>query len=134
MAARKPGWRELRPGGVIREPGCSVRYRTGGWRTMRPVRDVSRCTNCLICWISCPDVAVEVRDGKVVGINLEACKGCGTCAAECPVRVERHAVTGRPGRVIQMIEEREAQERAQELAKQEAQAPEKAPQEQPARS
>ena len=122
MPARKPGWREIKPGGVTREPGCSARYYTGGWRTLRPVRDISRCTNCLACWVSCPDAAIEVRNGRVVGINYAACKGCGICAVECPVRVEEHAVTGRPGKVIQMIEERQARER-EERAAQEEKAP-----------
>ena len=27
---------------------------------------------------------IEVEDGKVKGVNLFYCKGCGLCAAECP--------------------------------------------------
>jgi pyruvate ferredoxin oxidoreductase delta subunit len=27
-----------------------------------------------------------LKDGKMVGIDLEHCKGCGICAAECPVK------------------------------------------------
>jgi len=82
------GWRDLPIGGLILEPGAAKRYRTGGWRTARPVRDAEKCTHCLICWMSCPDSAIKVEDGKVVGIDLEHCKGCGLCAVECPPRAQ----------------------------------------------
>jgi len=84
LAGRKPGWRELPRGGLIVEPGSAQRYETGDWRTLRPVRDPEKCTQCMRCWIYCPDSAVIVEDGKVVGIDLDHCKGCGICARECP--------------------------------------------------
>ena len=46
----------------------------------------------------CPDSAILVEDAKVVGIDLEHCKGCGICAAECPPKVK----------AIKMVLEREA--------------------------
>jgi pyruvate ferredoxin oxidoreductase delta subunit len=67
---------------------------------MRPVLDREKCTDCLICWIYCPDTAVIVEDGKVVGFNLFHCKGCGICARECPPKVQ----------AIKMIPEVEAEE------------------------
>lgn len=82
----KKGWREIPHGGVITEPGNAESYHTGGWRTFRPVRNESKCTSCLICWIFCPDSSIKVRDGKVIGFDLEHCKGCGICANECPVK------------------------------------------------
>jgi len=30
-------------------------------------------------------VTIKVKDGKIVGIDLNHCKGCGICAHECPV-------------------------------------------------
>jgi len=62
-----------------------VEYKTGDWRTFRPVVDPGKCTHCLICWIFCPDGAIR-RGEKVVEINFDFCKGCGICAAECPVK------------------------------------------------
>ena len=59
-------WREASPGGVVRDAGNSVLYVTGTWRSMRPVRDLEQCTQCLICWIVCPDAAITIEDGKVV--------------------------------------------------------------------
>ena len=53
-------WTEVNPGGVVLEPGNSVTYITGTWRTMRPVRDTEQCTQCLICWIICPDAAIAI--------------------------------------------------------------------------
>jgi len=38
----------------------------------------------MICWVFCPDGAIQIEDGKVVGIDLAHCKGCGICAEECP--------------------------------------------------
>ena len=78
-------WRDLDVGGVVR-PGDAPRPRTGGWRTgLRPVVDVDRCIDCLLCWLYCPDGAVGVDDGAFAGIDLDVCKGCELCAAVCPV-------------------------------------------------
>ncbi len=82
----KKGWREIPIGGIILEGGTSAQYNTGSWRSFQPILDKSKCTSCLMCWIYCPDSAIEVKDGKVVGIDLEHCKGCGICARECPLR------------------------------------------------
>ena len=79
-------WRELPMGGIIPEAGTADKYKTGGWRTNRPIHHPDKCSNCLMCWIYCPDSAIQVQDGKVVGINLEHCKGCGICARECPLK------------------------------------------------
>lgn len=99
-------WREVNPGGVVTEPGNSVTYITGTWRSMRPVRDLDQCTQCLICWIVCPDSSVVIEDGKVVAFDYDHCKGCGLCAQECPVKVKQpHAATGEMGKVIQMVPE-----------------------------
>jgi len=81
----KLGWKSLPIGGLLLEPGSSVKYKTGDWRASRPVVDPNKCTNCLLCWIYCPDMAI-MRGEKVVEINYDFCKGCGICAAECPVK------------------------------------------------
>jgi len=81
-------WQELPKAGVIDEPGTSAEYRTADWRTHIPVRDPDKCINCLRCWISCPDSAILVKDGKHAGFDLEHCKGCGICARECPPKVQ----------------------------------------------
>ena len=77
-------WKEMPLGGKIVEAGNSEQYKTGGWRTYKPVHVKERCINCLRCWILCPDSAILVEDGKVVGIDYDHCKGCGICARECP--------------------------------------------------
>ena len=73
-------------GAVIPEAGNSVDYATGGWRSERPVRNVEKCTECLQCWIFCPDSAIYVEDEKLAvdTFDLEHCKGCGICADICP--------------------------------------------------
>jgi pyruvate ferredoxin oxidoreductase delta subunit len=64
----------------ILEPGNSIKNKTGGWRTMKPLRDKAKCTKCGICWQFCPDAAIN-EDFEV---NYDYCKGCGICAKECP--------------------------------------------------
>jgi len=78
------GWKEIPEGGLILEPGNSMEYKTGSWRSQKPVRDEEKCTNCLICWAYCPDSAIIVENGKIKEINYDYCKGCGICADECP--------------------------------------------------
>jgi pyruvate ferredoxin oxidoreductase delta subunit len=35
----------------------------------------------------CPDSSIEMKDGKVVGIDYDHCKGCGVCVDSCPFDV-----------------------------------------------
>ena len=83
---RLPHVKDIILGGAAPASGNSADYETGGWRTERPAFDPGLCTNCLLCWIHCPDGSILVRDSKMVGIDVNHCKGCGICAAECPVK------------------------------------------------
>ena len=83
MALVRP-WEELAPGGAVR-PDEAERAVTGGWRTgLRPEADLSRCVDCLLCWIYCPDSAVVIDGDAFDGFDLEHCKGCEICAEACP--------------------------------------------------
>ncbi len=86
MSEKLPGWRDLAIGGVIEKAGNAEEYETGSWRVQRPILDKNKCTSCLLCWIFCPDSSILLEDGKVSGIDLEHCKGCGICAHECPLK------------------------------------------------
>ena len=57
---------------------------TGNWRTRRPILDTDKCTECLMCWISCPDSSINQTDNGIT-FNLKYCKGCGICNEVCPV-------------------------------------------------
>jgi pyruvate ferredoxin oxidoreductase delta subunit len=69
---------------VIMEPGTAVEYKTGSWRSRRPVVDKEKCINCMFCWMYCPDNSIIVEKGEMKGIKLSHCKGCGICANQCP--------------------------------------------------
>jgi len=56
---------------------------TGEWRVFRPVKDETKCNNCLICWIYCPEACISKSD---IEIDYQYCKGCGICAEECPTK------------------------------------------------
>ncbi|MEW6227395.1 MAG: 4Fe-4S binding protein [Bacillota bacterium] len=86
MNAAEKGWKDVPIGGLILEAGSSEKYETGDWRTYRPVWDREKCRHCMICWVYCPDSSILVREGKMIGIDYEHCKGCGICAHECPVK------------------------------------------------
>lgn len=81
--AHEFGWRDFEPGFVLTEVASSGRYHTGDWRSKRPVWDDSRCIQCGMCWIFCPDMAVRRRPDGVFEADYDYCKGCGICAREC---------------------------------------------------
>jgi pyruvate ferredoxin oxidoreductase delta subunit len=87
------GWRQIPIGGMILEAGNSVYYLTGDWRAFRPVLGEAGCSHCFQCWLFCPDssILVDPVEEKMIGFDLDHCKGCGICAAVCPVnaRVRR---------------------------------------------
>jgi len=85
MVDPNAGWKDIPRGGKIVEAGSAQKYETGSWRAMRPVVDQEKCINCLQCWVFCPDASIKVEDEEMVGFRLEYCKGCGICAAICPV-------------------------------------------------
>jgi len=87
MRKKLKNWHEL-PTGLCLEAGTSLNFETGDWRSDKPVWDEAKCTNCMICWIYCPDSAIIIKDGKVTGIDYRYCKGCGICAEECPPKVQ----------------------------------------------
>jgi len=65
--------------------GSMLFNKTGSWRNIRPVIDLSQCIQCGICWKFCPDVAIFI-DNELPVVNYDYCKGCGICAEECPVK------------------------------------------------
>lgn len=57
---------------------------TGSWRTVRPVMDKEKCTECGICMTFCPVTSIKGTNEKIYHVDYEFCKGCGICAHECP--------------------------------------------------
>ncbi|RLE77977.1 MAG: pyruvate ferredoxin oxidoreductase [Thermoprotei archaeon] len=84
--AELKGWREIPMAAIPWK--LSTEFKTGDWRTFRPVIDQEKCVKCLICWVYCPDMAIE-WDGEKVTVNYDYCKGCGICANECPRKAIR---------------------------------------------
>lgn len=76
-------WKELEVGAIVTEPGSAAEYRTGDWRSERPVRKQELCIMCGNCYIYCPEGCVVFKDGRYE-TELYYCKGCGICAHECP--------------------------------------------------
>lgn len=55
------------------------------WRVYTPMLDKEKCIGCRRCYILCPEVAINMVDGKA-DIDHGYCKGCGICVEECPVK------------------------------------------------
>ncbi len=86
------GWKEVNPGCVITEAGNAVEFKTGSWRSFKPVFIEENCIQCLFCWLYCPDNAIKVKDGKRAEFDYDYCKGCGICAVECPGKKGNKAI------------------------------------------
>ncbi|MBI4495349.1 MAG: 4Fe-4S binding protein [Deltaproteobacteria bacterium] len=76
-------WKDIPLGGVITAAGNAREYKTGDWKSRRPVVDRPKCIKCGVCWVFCPDAAInQSADGYFLP-DLDHCKGCGICAREC---------------------------------------------------
>ena len=74
------------PLGLTVKPGSSLNFKTGDWRSARPVLDREKCAYCGFCYIYCPDGVYQDmgEKEKYYRPDLDYCKGCGVCAHECP--------------------------------------------------
>jgi pyruvate ferredoxin oxidoreductase delta subunit len=88
-------WKDMEVGNILTEPGSASLRKTGDWRSQRPVVDREKCNKCGLCWLYCPDAAIEPLEDGYYEPDLFYCKGCGICASVCP----KEAIT--------MIEEEE---------------------------
>ena len=65
--------------------------KNAGWRNMRPVLNVGKCTGCLQCYLYCPDGCIfrparqtaDAAGTVAVAIDYDFCKGCGVCVEVC---------------------------------------------------
>ncbi|MFC2145288.1 4Fe-4S binding protein [Actinomycetota bacterium] len=78
------GYQDMPIGGLILDAGNSVKYKTGQWRTKDFHINKDKCSNCMLCFIYCPEKCVKLNGFEISKIELDYCKGCGICAAECP--------------------------------------------------
>lgn len=79
-------YKEIPIGGLIEQAGSSKNFKTGDWRSFRPVIDEKKCINCMFCVVYCPENCIKTEDNKRGKIDLDYCKGCGICSKECPVK------------------------------------------------
>lgn len=78
-------WQELTEGGNIYQAGNAMEFKTGDWRSIRPIFLSNQCKQCGLCFPVCPDNAIPVnKDLKREDFNYDYCKGCGVCAKTCP--------------------------------------------------
>jgi len=76
-------WKDLNIGAIVSEPGNASQYKTGDWKSERPIFSTARCIKCGICYIFCPEGCIEPDAEGYFDANLFYCKGCGICAREC---------------------------------------------------
>jgi pyruvate ferredoxin oxidoreductase gamma subunit len=62
---------------------------TGNWRVWRPVIDLKNCSQCWVCFVSCPEGAIALDAEDNPHVDYAVCKGCLICVEECPT----HTIT-----------------------------------------
>jgi pyruvate ferredoxin oxidoreductase delta subunit len=83
VSLKRKAWNEIPLAGVCWKP--ATEYKTGDWRTFKPLYDPAKCTRCLLCHIICPDAAIGWnKKENEMEFDYDFCKGCGICANECP--------------------------------------------------
>ena len=78
-------WKDITPGGTISCSGNAQYFKTGDWRSRKPIFLSEKCKQCLLCVPICPDSAICLdEEGKRKDFDYFRCKGCGACAKACP--------------------------------------------------
>ena len=78
-------YEDLTIGGNIYTAGNAKEFKTGDWRSQKPIWIEEKCKQCGLCFPVCPDDAIPVtKDQKRTDFNYDACKGCMVCLKACP--------------------------------------------------
>jgi len=77
-------WKNMTHGAHVFEAGNAVNFKTGDWRSDKPVFIAEKCKQCLLCFPVCPDSAIVLKDGQMQGFDFDFCKGCLVCKEACP--------------------------------------------------
>lgn len=78
-------WKEITPAGNIYETGNAKTFKTGDWRSKKPIWKEDKCTQCALCPPVCPDSSIPTNnEGKREDFDYDHCKGCGVCVEVCP--------------------------------------------------
>ena len=82
----KTSMEKLTIGGNIYDAGNAREFKTGDWRSVKPVWIEEKCKQCGLCYPVCPDNAIPVEKEtlKRKDFNFDYCKGCGVCSKVCP--------------------------------------------------
>ncbi len=76
---------DMTEGGIISEPANSRNFKTGDWRSERPIWIPEKCKQCALCLPVCPEDCIFIDEiGNRKEFNYDFCKGCGVCAKVCP--------------------------------------------------
>ena len=77
-------WKEITHGSHVFEAGSAKGFKTGDWRSRKPIFKADKCKQCMLCFPVCPDSAVVLNDsGQMTGFDLDFCKGCLVCKTMC---------------------------------------------------
>ncbi len=91
----KTGYKDMTIGGNIYKAGNAKEFKTGDWRSNRPVWNKELCKQCGLCFPVCPEDSIPVNKELCrEDFNYYSCKGCGVCAKVCPFKA------------IEMVEEK----------------------------
>ena len=79
----KHTWNNTKVGCVLLEEGKAKPFKPDQKPTLIPIWDKEMCVRCGLCYIFCPDAAINREEDGYYGANLDYCKGCGICHQEC---------------------------------------------------
>jgi pyruvate ferredoxin oxidoreductase gamma subunit len=69
---------------AIRHRASAALRHTGSWRMERPEIELGKCKRCFLCYLYCPEAAMQLDSENYPHIDYDHCKGCLICFAECP--------------------------------------------------